>query len=266
MADQRFVRSYAALERHHQEMHNAVRQRRRRMLTVLGCGVGATAFAYWLLPPLALLVAGVSVLAGFFASITGSSSVPADQMTGAEGEAKVLRALSALPDEFILFNQVQIPDPTLPNGRREIDFLVVAPSALFIIEVKNSAGLIYVRPQESRWPLAHKAGCGGRPGWNVIANPLGQVRAQADALDRWLLREGQTAPIHPLICFARSDVALRDKDDSPMPILTLPELVAHLSGSPQQPGHRHPEKLVKLLSKQSASGTPGPSAALGFTN
>lgn len=266
MADQRFIRSYAALERHRQEMQGEARQRRRRMVTVLVCGAGATAVAYWLLPPLALLIAGVSVLAGFFASITGSSSVPADQMTGAEGEAKVLRALADLPDEFILFNQLKIPDSSLPNGRREIDFLVVAPSGLFMIEVKNSGGLIYVRPQESRWPLAHRAGCGGRPGWAAMTNPLSQVRAQTAALDRWLLSEGQTAPIHPLLCFARSDVALRDRDASPIPVLTLPELIRHLTGSSAQPGQQNPEKLVKLLSRQSARGAPALSAAVGFTN
>lgn len=256
MADQRFIRTYAALERHRQEMHAAARQRRRRLAIVVLCGLSSTALAYWVLPPLALLVAGVAVLAAFFASITGSSSVPADQMTGAEGEAKVLRALGDLPDEFTLFNQLQIPDASLPNGRRELDFLVVGPGGLFVIEVKNSRGLIYVRPEQAHWPLAHKAGCGGRPGWNAIANPLNQVRAQVAALDRWLLAHGQTAPIHPLLCFARSDVALQDRETSPIPVLTVPELVEHLGGEVRQGGGRQSGTLVRLLSQQCSSGVP----------
>ncbi len=266
MADERFIRSYAAIDRHQQEMHRAARQRRWTLLLVVVLGLSATAMTYWLVPPLALLVAGVFVLAGFFASISGSSSVPADQMTGAEGEAKVLHTLTDLPDEFTLFNQVQIPDATLPNGRRELDFLVVAPAGLFIIEVKNSGGLIYVRPEESSWPLAHKAGCGGRPGWNAIKNPLNQVRAQATALDRWMLSHGQTAPIHPLICFARSDVALQDRDESPIPVLTAPELVDYLVKNGQPARALNAQKWVKLLSRQAIGGSPARADAPGFTN
>ncbi len=252
MADQRFIRSYAALERHRQEMHAAARLRRRRLAVVLLGGLTATGVAYWVMPPLALLVAGVAVLTGFFTGISGSSSVPADQMSGAEGEAKVLRALQELPDDFTIFNQLQIPDASLPNGRRELDFLVVGPSGLFIIEVKNSRGLIYVRPDQPHWPLAHKAGCGGRPGWNAVANPLHQVRAQVAALDRWLLMHGQTATIHPLLCFARSDVALKDREDSPIPVLTAPELAEYLSDMTRQGRLQRPERLLGLLSQQRA--------------
>lgn len=250
MADQRFIRHYAALERHRSEMRTAVRQRRWRLTLALLSGVGATALAYWILPPLGLLVAAVAVLAGFFASITGSSSVPADQMSGAEGEEKVLRALQSLPEQFTIFNQLEIPDPSLPNGRRELDFLIVAPSGLYIVEVKNTGGLIYVRPTESRWPIAHKAGCGGRPGWNALSNPIIQVQAQAAALDRWLLTNGQIAPIHPLLCFARSDVGLQDRDSAPVPVLTLPELIDHLIERGGDPSVQKTEPLIRLLARQ----------------
>lgn len=256
MADTRFIRNYAVLERHRSEMRSAIGRRRRRLGIVILSGAVLTAGAYWILPPLALLVGAVAVLAGFFAGITGSSSVPADQMTGAEGEEKVLRALTNLPDDFTIFNQLQIPDGSLPNGRRELDFLVLGPGGLHLIEVKNSGGLIYIRPNEPRWPLAHKAGCGGRPGWNAIVNPLNQVRAQAAALDRWLLRNGQTASIHPLVCFARSDVALQDRDSSPVPIVTVPELVEFLTNTDRQGSQRLPNGLVGLLSGQRADSVP----------
>lgn len=256
MADLRFIRPYAALERHQQEMHAAVQLRHRRLAIVIVCGLAATAAAYWMLPPLALLVAGVAVLAGFFTAITGSSSVPADQMSGAEGEAKVLRALTNLPDEFTIFNQLQIPDVTLPNGRRELDFVVLGPGGLHLIEVKNSGGLIYIRPDDAHWPLAHKAGCGERPGWNAIANPLKQVNAQVAALDRWLLSNGQTAAIHPLVCFARSDVALQDRDASPIPIVTVPEVLEFLTNTSRQGQQRLPNGLIRLLSAQRAESVP----------
>lgn len=258
MADQRFIRHYPALERHRAEMHAAVRQRRWRLTLALTGGVSATALAYWILPPLALLVAAVAVLSGFFAGITGSSSVPADQMSGAEGEEKVLRALKSLPEQFTIFNQLEIPDPSLPNGRRELDFLIVAPGGLYVVEVKNTGGLIYVRAAESRWPIAHKAGCGGRPGWNALSNPLHQVKAQVAALDHWLLKNGQTAPIYPLLCFARPDVALQDRDSAPFPVLTLPELTAHLIAHNDGCSGRKTDPLIGLLSRQQppASAVP----------
>ena len=250
MADQRFIRQYAALERHRSEMRAAVLQRRRRLAMVLAGGMLATAIAYWILPPLSLLVAAVAILASFFAGMTGSSSVPADQLSGAEGEEKVLRTLATLPDDYTLFNQFRIPDPSLPNGFRELDFLIVAPAGLFVVEVKNTGGLLYVRPQESRWPIAHKAGCGGRPGWNALLNPIHQVQAQVAALDRWLLSNSQTARIYPILCFARSDVALQDRDSAPFPVVTVPELTEQLIQQDDSGSGREKEKLISLLSRQ----------------
>lgn len=259
MADLSYVRSYPAIDRHQAEMRQALNQRRRRLwMSGLG-GLAACALAYWLAPPLAVLVAGIALLVAFFSSITGSSSVPADQMSGAEGEARVLKALHALPDEYVVFNQLMIPDPSLANGRRELDFVVVAPASVFIVEVKNTRGLIYVRPDERQWPLAHKAGCGGRPGWNAIDNPLGQLRGQIDALNRWLLQHGQVRPIQPVLCFPRPDVALNDRDLANMPILTAAELVPYLLDASRGGTARPDEALVGLIARQ--AGVPGPTVA-----
>ena len=250
MADLRYIRSYAVLDRHQAEMRQALRQRRSRLwLSSLG-GLAATALAYWLAPPLAILVAGIAVLVVFFSSITGSSSVPADQMSGAEGEARVLHELRALPDNYMIFNQVSIADPSLANGRRELDFVVVGPGPVFIIEVKNTRGLIYVRPQEAQWPLAHKAGCGGRPGWNAIDNPLRQVRAQVNALDRHLLQHGHVRPIQPVLCFPRSDVALNDRELAEVPILTAAELLPFLLDASERVRAAAPDDgLIALLAR-----------------
>lgn len=250
MADTRFVRPYAALERHRAEMALASRQRRRRVgLSLLGV-LTAAALAWWLIPPLTVLFAGIGALIVFFSSITGSSSVPADQMSGAEGEVRVLRKLELLPDDHIIFNQVQVPDPSLPNGRRELDFVVIGPGAVHVIEVKNTRGLIYVRPDQQQWPLAHKAGCGGRPGWNAMDNPIGQVRAQVQALDRWLLEHGQTAPIRPILCFARPDVALSDRELAELPILTAEELLPHLIEQQEGLSVSSSSALLELLARQ----------------
>lgn len=250
MADTRFVRPYAALERHRAEMTAAHRQRGRRVsLSVIGA-LAAVGLTWWLIPPLTVLAAGAGLLALFFSAITGASSVPADQMVGAEGEARVLDRLKQLPDGYTVFNQLRLPDPRLPNGERELDFVVVGPDATYLVEVKNARGLIYVRPDQRQWPLAHKAGCGGRPGWNAIDNPLTQIRAQAQALDRWLLQQGRTDRIVPLLCFARSDVALNDRDQADVPILTADELVPHVLNNGHQPPMGQRAGLVELLARR----------------
>ncbi|TVS13689.1 MAG: NERD domain-containing protein [Wenzhouxiangella sp.] len=237
-------------------MQGALRARRRRILLAVAGGVSASLLAWWVMPPLAFPIAGIAALVLFFSSITGASSVPADQMTGAEGEYRVLQELSKLPDDHVLFNQVYVPDARLPNGRRELDFVVVGPSGVHVIEVKNARGLIYVRPDQRQWPLAHKAGCGGRPGWNAIDNPIGQVRAQVDALDRWLLQHGRVAPIQPLICFARPEVALQDRDQADVPILTTGELVDHIRQCPDQAPGAVGRGVVELLSRHLPQPAP----------
>lgn len=229
MADLRYLQSYAALDQHRAEMRQAARHRRTRVAVAVCGGAAVTLASYWIMPPLAVLSAGIAVLAIFFSALTGSSSVPPSALTGAEGEARVLRSLKQLPDDHVVFNQVQIPDPTVAGGRREIDFVVVAPTGVHLIEVKNTPGLIYVRPGEKDWPLAHKAGCGGRPGWNAIANPLRQAAAQTEALNRWLLQHSLLCPVEPVVCFARSEVGLRDRELSEVPVLTADELVGHFA-------------------------------------
>ncbi len=228
MADTRYIRPYAALERHTTEMRQQRNQRRIRVGLAVGGGIAAAALTYWLVPPLTVLAVGVAGLVIFFSSITGGSSVAASEMVGVEGEVRALRFLEQLPDDYLLFNQVMVPDERLPNGRRELDFVVLGPSSLHVVEVKNTPGLIYVRPGEARWPLAHKAGCGGRPGWNAVDNPLIQAQAQTEALARWLLRHGLSMNPQPVVCFARSNVALRDRGHSAIPVLTAAELTEHL--------------------------------------
>lgn len=229
MADLRYVRPYAALDQHRADMRQAIRRRRSRVAVAASSGIILSAVSYWIAPPLVVLSAGIAVLVVFFSAITGGSSVPASVLTGAEGEVRVLRQLERLPDDHVLFNQVKVPDPTVTGGRREIDFLVVAPSGVHFIEVKNTPGLIYVRPADKEWPLAHKAGCGGRPGWDAIANPLLQVAAQTEALNRWLLQHSLACRVHPIVCFARPEVGLHDRDLAEIPILTAAELADHFA-------------------------------------
>jgi Nuclease-related domain len=56
---------------------------------------------------------------------------------GKRGELAVTRALSALPGEYVLLNDVM-----LPNRRGNVDHFLIGPNGLFVIETKNYAAHI----------------------------------------------------------------------------------------------------------------------------
>lgn len=237
MADTSHLTEYAPLIRHRREMQAASQNRRKRLAITAAVVVTLATTGYWLSPPLGIMLAGIGAMALFFTSITGGSSVPSDVMTGVEGEARVLGILERLPDDHVLFNQVQVPDPSLPNGRRELDFVVVAPAGVFVVEVKNTPGLIYVDPDNRQWQVARRAGCGSRPGWNAMDNPIGQVKAQTSALEQWLLRQGAAVRARPVVCFARPGVMLENTTTSPVTIATADDLLDTLDGGRNGAGH-----------------------------
>jgi hypothetical protein len=189
-------------------------------------------------PPLALLLAGMAVLFVFFLALPGTTSVDPGRLSGVEGEAAVLERLGGLPDDFTLLNRVKLPDPTLANGERELDFIVSGPAGLWVVEVKNTPGHIQIRPDDKHWPIARRAGCGSTPSWNVIPNPIFQVRAQVDALERWLLMQGVVRRVQAIIVFSHPEVALSDANRSPLPVLVRDQVVGFFrqaSGVPVEP-------------------------------
>lgn len=236
MSDCRLVTDYPPLVRHNAEVRLARTARRRRLavgLVVTGLLVAAAA---GIGPALALLVAGISACVLFFIALPGSSSVDAGALAGIEGELAVLRKLRALPDDYTLVNRVKLPDPWLPNGMRELDFVVAGPTGIWIVEVKNTPGHVQVKPEARHWPLACRTGCGSRPQWRAIDNPLPQVTDQAGALKRWLLREGLSVDPRPIVCLAHPEVAIEGGSDSPIPVLVPAQLNAHImDSSPDRP-------------------------------
>lgn len=251
MADETLLRPYPAFERHRQEMADATRQRRWRLAgggsALLFVGIGC-----WLAHPmLAFMVAGVGAMALFFSSLSGGSTVPPAELLGIEGELRALKFLRQLPDEYRILNRIHIADPTLPNGERELDFVVLGPTGLFLIEVKNTPGLIHVQPENSRWPVAKRSGCGSSPRWNSLPSPLTQVRAQVESLQRLLLSHGLGIAVRPVICFARPGVGLQNTEACPLPVLVPEQLPQQIESD--KPGSelsaRHHDRVVELLSR-----------------
>lgn len=232
MADCRLICEYPALERHRRDLAVAGRARRRRLMLAVPLFGALAAGSFMLSAPLGLLVAAIGTGVVFFLALPAGSSVDFGALAGVEGEVAVLQRLKMLPDDFSLLNRVKVPDPTLPNGWRELDFVVFGPTGLWIIEVKNTPGYVYVRPEQRHWPLARRAGCGSRPNWNALENPIPQVRAQTQALQRWLLQHSISVQPRALICLSHPEVAVENGAQSPVPVLVRDQLLEHLRGAP----------------------------------
>ena len=246
MADCRFITEYPPLVRHRRELCEATRARRRRLFVAIPVLATLVYAAFWASPPFGVFVAAVGAGVLFFLGLPEGSSVDPGALAGIEGEVAVLERLKQLPDDYLLFNRVKLPDAQLPNGWRELDFVVAGSTGLWIVEVKNTPGHVYVQPGERHWPLARRGGCGSRPNWNAVDNPIPQVNAQVQSLKRWLLQHGIVAEPQPVICLSHPEVAVDNGAESPVPVLVRDQLVAHFQNAPDQ---ALPDGTVEVLAR-----------------
>ena len=77
--------------------------------------------------------------------------------TGLNGEEKALAALADLPDDYTVFNQVELPG-------MEADFVVIGPNGLFVVENKEYHGDLAGGP-DGKWSK----------GRGTATNPVSQV-------------------------------------------------------------------------------------------
>jgi Nuclease-related domain len=119
----------------------------------------------WITIPLAvvclyfqvLLALAVLIIGGFlYFQVKPDAQIAA----GAQGEDIALSILKPLPDQFVIFNQMDIPNDKSGTGVNEADFIVVGPSAIFVVEIKNNSGTILCDESAKNWNVA-KVGRGG---------------------------------------------------------------------------------------------------------
>lgn len=229
MADQQFVVTYPALERHREELRSAKRRRTVQLGLVAPALVLVVVLLYGWSPPAALLVGAIGGMALFFAALPGGSSVDPGELAGIEGEVSTLKALRALPDEYRILNRVRLPDAQLPNGARELDFIVMGPTGMWVIEVKNTPGLVQVLHNQRHWPLARRSGCSSCPSWNAMNNPEPQLRDQMSALRRWMLMNGLALEPRGIVCLSHPEVAIRGAEDAAFPVLIPGQLAERIT-------------------------------------
>jgi hypothetical protein len=152
---------------------------------------------------------------------------------GKHGEQAVSEALKSLPNDYVLLNDLMLPD-----GRGNVDHLVIGPNGLFVIETKNYSG--YVK-------------CWG-DNWHVNGRKIGSLSKQAkrnaialkNTLEDIFAEHRTRLPfIHALLCFVNPRGRLNLKQPA-IPVLRSSEL-ARFIGSCKSP--RTPVKVSADLTR-----------------
>jgi hypothetical protein len=55
---------------------------------------------------------------------------------GRKGESKVTETLKSLPDDYVVLNNIVLPD-----SKGNVDHVLIGPNGVFVIETKNYSGL-----------------------------------------------------------------------------------------------------------------------------
>lgn len=118
-----------------------------------------------------------------------------NHLKGARGEEAVARALDRLPAGWHVFHGVALDDaPLSTGGGADIDHVVVAPHAIFVIETKNWSGEITA--------MHNTLLCDGQP---PDRDPIEQANAAASGLlQRLAAADGANTdgqPVIPILCF-----------------------------------------------------------------
>jgi hypothetical protein len=151
------------------------------------------------IPAISTSVAGLLFLA-LAVAVAAATNYSRDRLgnylKGARGEEAVARALDRLPADWHVFHGVALDNtPLSTGGGADIDHVVIAPNAIFVIETKNWSGAITATHDTLL--------CDGLP---PDRDPLEQAKAAASGLRQRLAEEtsekvAAAPPVIPIVCF-----------------------------------------------------------------
>ncbi|MHA1982709.1 MAG: nuclease-related domain-containing protein [Candidatus Hodarchaeales archaeon] len=98
---------------------------------------------------------------------------------GAKGEQNALRILNKLPKTYTIFNQVDIPFYNNSYRTQEIDYIIVGPNCIFVVEVKYKSGVISGFKDDEVW-IAEKHSFKSK-----FKNPINQLSRQIKLLEQY---------------------------------------------------------------------------------
>lgn len=202
-----------------------------------------------LFPPTALAIGAIFF---FFSRSAPDATITA----GAVGEDQAMSVLSALPDTYTLFNQLDIPNEKSSTGANEADVVVCGPTAIFIIEVKNNNGTIFCEEGAPQWKVS-KVGRRGGEYEKDMRNPIAQTKKLVWLLGEHLKKTNSKPWIQGIVLFTNPEVELEFNDQTSMPVLRPAELLSFMtsfqSNSRPDVMARAKEQIVELRRRPSGN-------------
>jgi hypothetical protein len=202
-----------------------VRTERKGLRNVWVYGLPAIIVLSFMVPKLVSPMIGLFFVGMLFYSAIGAMKIGAAsvgdhiEVSGAEGELRVLGTLRELPNDYIVLNQILVPDSRSSYGHREIDYLVVGPNGAFIIEAKSFKGHVS-GGEHGDWRML-KLGRGGtlytKDG---VRNPVQQVKVYIRLLSEALKDNPHRCWLNGIAVLAR-DNDVSDIDVQSMPVLPI---------------------------------------------
>ncbi|MHA2365620.1 MAG: nuclease-related domain-containing protein [Candidatus Hodarchaeales archaeon] len=165
---------------------------------------------------------------------------------GAEGELKALKYLEKLPDHYYILNQVEIPDQKGSYGVREIDYIVVGPNGVFLVEVKNISGLIKGKDTDKTLDVI-KTDKYGIKHHKKEKNPFHQIKIQRIVLQKFLKQYRIYTPIQGMVLFVHPKVRLEIKNNTTIPFFQCKKMLTFINDFVPENQVYKPDYLSSLI-------------------
>ena len=175
------------------------------LLTVI-CGISA---AY--LQSLGLTVIFMVALAAFaiiaisaLVKVGATSNKLSILEAGIEGEEMASRCIKLLPDTYTAFRNLFV----CYDGRNsEMDLVIVGPTGVFVVEIKNQNGRIYGDAAD-RELCQYKIGRAGTPYVKTLYNPIKQVNTHVYRIANFLRENGVRTHVNAAVYFTNIEASV----------------------------------------------------------
>lgn len=138
---------------------------------------------------------------------------------GLQGEKEAFDLLSKLPKQYKLLSDVHLVDG---NKSSQIDFVIIGPNGLFIMESKHIKGILNGKAEDNYLQKVKIARSGDKY-IKRMYNPIRQISGHKKGMDTWLKKNGFRTWSLPILYFS-NDCTVNVKSDY-VKILTEPVLV-----------------------------------------
>lgn len=136
--------------------------------------------------------------------------------SGLQGETYVCKTLLDISPDYVVRNQVLLPNTRSRTGHTEVDFILVGKKALYLVETKNNAGTIQASEDGREWVVEAASGK------HSMRNPVSQVRIQHKVLQQRLTERGITVIVQPSVAFSSPLANLMGDVELSVPVFMYP--------------------------------------------